>query len=98
MVRCVFGFFGAWKAGVEDDAFGTFRPSCFGSSCSEGGCGSGPVDGVDGIDGIDGIRMDPCLRQVVPYEDLIYLIPSNLLTDELMEELQGMAEDWIEND
>lgn len=37
-----------------------------------------------------------CLWQVVPYEDLIYLIPNNLLTDELMEELQGMAEDWIE--
>eukprot|EP00434_Breviolum_minutum_P021770 symbB.v1.2.019215.t2/scaffold1565.1/size111341/2 len=34
---------------------------------------------------------------VVPYEDLIYLIPNNLLTDELMEELQGMAEDWIES-
>ena len=31
--------------------------------------------------------------QVVPYEDLIYLIPANLLTDELMSELQGMAED-----
>lgn len=27
---------------------------------------------------------------------MIYLIPNNLLTDELMEELQGMAEDWIE--
>lgn len=31
--------------------------------------------------------------QVVPYEDLIYLIPGNLLTNELMDELQGMAED-----
>jgi len=33
------------------------------------------------------------LLQVVPYEDLIYLIPGNLLTNELMDELQGMAED-----
>ena len=40
----------------------------------------------------------PALLQVVPYEDLIYLIPGNLLTNELMDELQGMAEDlgiWL---
>lgn len=94
MRSCV--FLGAWKAGVEDDALGTFRPSCFDSSCSEGGCWSGPAVWVGGIR-VSPVVNDTCLWQVVPYEDLIYLIPNNLLTDELMEELQGMAEDWVES-
>ncbi|CAJ1340059.1 unnamed protein product, partial [Effrenium voratum] len=30
--------------------------------------------------------------QVVPYEDLIHLIPAELLSDELLDELRGMAQ------
>ena len=35
----------------------------------------------------------PSLLQVVPYEDLIHLIPAELLSDELLDELRGMAQD-----
>ena len=33
------------------------------------------------------------IGQVVPYEDLVCLIPVSLLSDELLDELEGIAQD-----
>ena len=56
-------FLGVWKAGVEDDALGTFRPSCSDSSCSEGGCWSGPAVWVGGWMGY-GSEVSPVVNDV----------------------------------